>query len=294
MKSQRPFHKIAIIGLGLMGGSLGLAIKRKKMADVVAGYARRARTRKQALAAGAVDEVFARPEPAVRHADLVVFCLPVAAIPALARICAPALAPRAVVTDVGSSKEEIVIRLEALMKSAGARFVGSHPIAGSERQGIDAASAGLYEKAAVILTPTGRTDRWALRKLKSFWTGLGARAAIVSPAIHDRMLARTSHLPHLAAAALALTVGRERPDRIGRFCGPGFGDATRIAEGSPDLWLDIIASNRRAVLYELRAFHSGMARLIQLIDRREFAALMRFLRAGRARRRKLICSKTNR
>ena len=131
MKARRAFNKVAIIGLGLMGGSLGLAIKRKKMARIVAGYARRASTRRQALAAGAVDKVFARPDLAVRDADLVVFCLPVAVIPVLAKACAPALACCAIVTDVGSSKKELVACLEKLASAAGARFVGSHPIAGS-------------------------------------------------------------------------------------------------------------------------------------------------------------------
>ena len=288
MKSRRIFNKVAIIGLGLMGGSLGLAIKRKKLAASVAGYARRARTRKQALAVGAVDQVFAHPAAAVRNADLVVFCVPVSMIPVLAKVCAPAFSTRTVVTDVGSSKKEIVSRLEALVKSAGARFVGSHPIAGSERQGIGAVSARLYEKAVVILTPTPRTDRGALRKLKAFWTALGARVAVVAPEAHDRMLARTSHLPHLASALLAATVGRERPERLARFCGPGFMDATRIAEGSPDLWLDIIASNRRAVLSELRAFQAGISRLIKSMERPDFAAVKRILEQGRSRRRRLI------
>lgn len=288
MKSRRIFRKAAIIGLGLMGGSLGLAIKRNKLAGTVAGYARRARTRRQALAAGAVDRAFAQPAPAVRDADLVVFCVPVSMIPVLAKRCARAFSAGAVVTDVGSSKREIVSRLEAPLKSAGARFVGSHPIAGSERQGIEAASARLYEKAAVILTPTPRTDRQAIHQLKAFWRGLGANVIVTSPEAHDRMLARTSHLPHVTAALLASTVGRERPEQLARFCGPGFMDATRIAEGSPDLWLDIIASNRPALLRELRAYRAGLARLIKSMQRRDFAAVERFLHTSRERRRGLV------
>ncbi len=291
MKTRQAFTKVAILGLGLMGGSLGLAIKRKKLARIVAGYARRARTRRRALAAGAVDAAFDRPDRAVRGADLVVFCLPVAVIPVLARACLPALARNAIVTDVGSSKRELVARLEKLAAAAGARFVGCHPIAGSERQGIAAADARLYENAAVILTPTARTDRRALRRLAAGWRALGARPVVVSPAAHDRILARTSHLPHLAAALLAWTVGRTRPAGLGRFCGHGFRDATRIAEGSPELWRDIIAGNRPAVRRELRILQAGAARLDQLIGRRDWKGLTRFLERSRARRRKLVQGK---
>lgn len=287
MTSNRPLHRVAIIGLGLMGGSLGLAVKRKKLARVVVGYARRARTRKLALANGVVDEVFSRPESAVQNAELVVFCVPVGAIAALAKMCAVALPGRAVVTDVGSIKAALVAQIEPLMANVGASFVGSHPIAGSERQGLAAASARLYDGAVVILTPTPRTAPWALRKIKTFWTGLGARVVMVTPQIHDRLLARTSHLPHLAAALLALTVGRDQPQRLSRFCGPGFLDSTRIAEGSPELWWDIVANNRKAVMRELLAFHGGLSRLIQWMKRHDLDALRRFLEESRLRRRKL-------
>ncbi|MBU4199215.1 MAG: prephenate dehydrogenase/arogenate dehydrogenase family protein [Verrucomicrobia bacterium] len=292
MTSNQPLHRVAIIGLGLMGGSLGLAVKRKKLARVVVGYARRARTRNQALAGGVVDEVFSRPESAVRNADLVIFCVPVGAIPALAKMCASALSGRAVVTDVGSIKAEIVARVEPLVENAGACFVGSHPIAGSERQGLKAASPRLYENAVVILTPTPRTAQRALRKIKLFWSGLGARVVLVSPEAHDRMLARTSHLPHLVAALLASTVGRDQPQRLSRFCGPGFMDATRIAEGSPDLWWDIVAGNRKAVTRELQAFQGGLTRLIQWLKRHDLDALRSFLEESRTRRRKLVHTKT--
>ncbi len=288
LPSRRRFRKAAILGLGLMGGSLGLAIRRRKLADRVVGYARRVRTRRQALDRGAVDQAVADPLAAVRGADLVVFCLPVSLIPRLAKACAPVLAAGAVVTDVGSSKREIVARLETLVRSVGARFVGSHPIAGSERQGLGAASARLYANAVVVLTPTSRTDRAALRQLKAFWAGLGAWVAVLSPEAHDQLLARTSHLPHLVAALLSATVGRRRPTRLAQFCGHGFADSTRIAEGAPDLWLDIIASNRRAILGELRAFQAGLTRLITSIERRDFAAVKRFLERGRSRRRRLV------
>ncbi len=291
MPSARPFRRVAIIGLGLMGGSLGLAIKRKKLSQIVVGYARRARMRRQALAAGVVDEAFARPELAVRDADFVIFCVPVGVIPGLVKLCASSLSDRAVVTDVGSIKAEIVAQAEPVVENAGAWFVGSHPIAGSERQGLKAASPRIYDNAVVILTPTPRTARRALRRIKTFWNGLGARVTVVDPQVHDRMLARTSHLPHLAAALLASTVGRDQPHRLGRFCGPGFMDATRIAAGAPDLWQDIVAGNRKAVLQELQAFNAGLIQLMRWMKFNDLKAVKRFLGQSRTRRQKLVRGK---
>lgn len=291
MTSKKPFHRVAIIGLGLMGGSLGLDIKRKKLARVVVGYARRAWTRHKALAAGVVDETFSRPESAVRDADLVIFCVPVGVIPGLVRQCAPFLSDHAVVTDVGSIKARIVAQVELRVEAAGAWFVGSHPIAGSEQQGLESALPRLYDHAIVILTPTPRTARWALRRVKAFWSGLGTRVMVTDPETHDSVLARTSHLPHLAAALLASTAGRDQSNRYGRFCGSGFMDATRIAAGSPDLWRDIVAGNRKAVTRELQEFHAGLTQLIKWIKHNDLEAVKRFLEQGQARRRKLVRQK---
>src|ERR1035437_3739180 len=151
------FKRVAIIGLGLMGGSLGLAIKQKGLAQVVAGFARRAETRELALELGIVDQVFERPEDAAQAADLAVFCTSVSSIPELIGACRTRLAADGVMTDVGSCKAEIVKRGEALFPRGPVPFIGSHPIAGSERQGIEAASATLYQNALVALTPTRRT-----------------------------------------------------------------------------------------------------------------------------------------
>ncbi len=291
MTAKRPFRCVAILGLGLMGGSLGLAIKRKKLAGAVVGYARRAKTRQQALAAGVVDKAFAHPAAAIRSADLVVFCVPVTAILSLAKTSAASLAPNTIVTDVGSSKETICAHLEPLLHAVGACFVGSHPICGSEQEGLDAAWPRLYEKAAVIVTPTPQTNQLALRKIKRFWRGLGSQVLMVSPKDHDRLLGRTSHLPHLVAALLATTVGRASSHRIGRFCGPGFRDATRIAEGSPSMWQDTILTNRLSVLSELKAFHSALKRLQSCLLRNDAKALQRFLEASRRQRQILVRDK---
>ena len=198
---KRLFNRVAIIGLGLMGASLGLALKRGKIANKVVGFARRPVTRKMALKRRVVDVACDRIEDAVRHADLAVICAPVGIIPGLAKRCLSAAPDATVITDVGSSKSGIVSAIERT--GGNVNFVGSHPIAGSEQHGLDAARAGLYRGAVVALTPTPRTSKKALRAVSRFWRALGAEIIVISPREHDRIVARTSHLPHVIAAMLA-------------------------------------------------------------------------------------------
>lgn len=287
METFACLNRLAIIGLGLMGGSLGMAVKRKRMAKIVTGFARREKTRSQALERGVVDQVYSCLDRAVQGADLVVFCTPVGVISELVKACIPHFADHCVVTDVGSSKEEIVAQLEPVFKQGGSAYVGGHPITGSERHGLEAACPDLYEEAVVALTPTRRTDPAALKRVQVFWQGLGARVVIVSPEEHDRLVARTSHVPHLMAAMLASNVGRDRVDRVRDFCGPGFLDTTRIADGDPDLWRDIIRSNRVAVVQELKTFEQQIRHVTKLLESGDFAGLRRFLKTGRERRWKL-------
>ncbi|MBI2441723.1 MAG: prephenate dehydrogenase/arogenate dehydrogenase family protein [Lentisphaerae bacterium] len=282
------FKRVAIIGLGLMGGSLGLAIKQKGLCRSVAGFARRAETRELALELGIVDQVFERAPDAVQGADVVVFCTSVSSIPELLDTCREQLAPETVLTDVGSCKVEIVRRVEALFRRRPVPFVGGHPIAGSERQGIGAATAVLYQNALVALTPTRRTAPEARAQVERLWQGVGAKVQVMSPQVHDRLLAKTSHLPHLVAALLAACVGRNQPERIGPFCGSGFFDTTRIAEGDPLLWRDIICANRSEVSDELRAFSKQVGHLLDILKTDDPEMIERFLQISRERRRALI------
>ena len=281
------FNRVAIIGLGLMGGSLGLAIKQKGLAKVVAGFARRAETRELALELEIVDQVFERPEDAVQNADLAVFCTSVSSIPELIGTCRTRLAADGVITDVGSCKEEIVQRVEALFPRGRVPFIGSHPIAGSEQQGIEAASATLYQDALVALTPTRRTAPAARAQVTCLWQGLNARVQALSPQAHDHLLAKTSHVPHLVVALLATCVGRTQPRRIGPFCGAGFFDTTRIAEGDPQLWRDIIRANQPAVYNELKAFSREADHLLNIFKSGDLEMLAKFLQTSRERRRAL-------
>ena len=237
----------------------------------------------------AADEVFERPEEAVRDADLTVFCVPILSTPELVKACRNAFAKRCLVTDVGSTKAELTREIEAALKDSDAVYVGSHPIAGSEQQGLDAARADLYERAVVVVTPGARETEWAKAQLTAFWESVGSVVQVMTPEEHDRVMARTSHLPHLIACLLAGTVGRGGDAGvIGRYCGPGFRDATRIADGSPEIWHDIIHSNRQSMAGELEVFKRELESLLRIIQDGDSSRLRVFLDEGRSRRRALL------
>ena len=280
-------NRLAVMGLGLMGGSLAAVIKEKKVVNSVVAYARRAETRRLAQSRCIVDKVYARPEDAVQKADLVVFCTPVGTIVPLVKTCMPYFANNCLVTDVASSKVRIVAELEPLFKKSKAEFIGSHPITGSERYGLAAACSTLYENIVVILTPPTCYDKSALNRLKRFWQSLGAEIRVSSAEEHDRLISRTSHLPHLVAALLSSAVGRCPDKKIRDFCGTGFLDTTRIADGSPQLWQDIISSNQNAVLEELKMFQAQLTNLIKILKANQASELNHFLSQSKIRRRKL-------
>ena len=280
-------ERVAILGLGLMGGSLGLALKARGVR--VVGFARRAHIRARALEMGAVDEVFSDPARAVEGASVVVVCVPVLSAAALLESCRAHLARGALVTDVGSTKAGIVRAARTMLRHTPATFLGSHPIAGSEQQGLAAARVDLYERAVVVLTPVGSEPRGAAKRLERFWASVGARTVRLPPRTHDRIMARTSHLPHLVAAALSVAVGRSpQPPGLRDFCGTGFRDTTRIAEGAADIWLDILQSNRKAIAMELRAFERQVGQVARWLETGRDAPLRAFLEQGRARRKALV------
>jgi prephenate dehydrogenase len=279
---------IAVIGMGLMGGSLGLALRRKGLAHVSA-YARRSETRKLALDMGAVDVIYDTPQAALRGADLAVFCTPVCAMPALAKECMRAFEPGCVVTDVGSTKAELVRDMNSLFRDTTIVFVGSHPMAGSEKSGLDAALTNLYEGAVTAVTPGPGTSESGVHAVMSLWDGVGARVVRLDPVEHDVLVSKTSHLPHLISALLVTTAGRA-PQNTGLplFLGPGFKDTTRIAGGSPDMWHDIVKSNRVAILEELRQYGDALRELTGLIENEDYSGLRNRLEKARSIRAQLL------
>ncbi len=292
--SQFQFHRVAILGPGLMGGSLGMALRRLPLPPHVAVWARRAETREAALRLGVADAAHESPAAVCKDADIVVICTPVSVVPEILRACLHSLSHNALVTDVAGVKAPVVNEADAIMAESSAMFVGSHPIAGAEQQGIDAARADLYQNAVVALTPTPATNPLALSRAQVFWERLGARICVVSPFEHDRLLASTSHLPHLAAAVLALAVARVSPGNglsLGDFCGAGFRDTTRLAAGSSELWSDIVKSNSAMLAEALRSFGAEAQRIAALMEARDFDGIQAFLEEARLARMRVLSSR---
>ena len=256
---------IAILGYGLMGASLALALRKRGFAGRIFGYARREQTRTEALQSGLADAVFPDPSDAVREADMVIVCVPIWTIAQLSKEIIPALKPGAVVTDVGSTKSKLLKTIEPLFTGSDACFVGSHPIAGSEKTGIEAGDPDLYEGRLTVVCPAAQTEDRAKQAVIDLWKGAGSEVVEMSPAEHDAMLASTSHLPHMVAAALARAVAEQNPSKRAAFCGTGFKDTTRVASGSADMWVDIIDTNREALEEELDRFHEELQGLIRIL-----------------------------
>lgn len=277
--------KVAIIGLGLMGSSLGLALKKRGLARVT-GYARREETRALALERGVCDEVFDSPEQAVTGADMAVLCVPVLAMGALVDQCRNSLKSGCILTDVGSTKEELCADITARLDGMDVVFVGSHPMAGSDKTGLESAREDLYEGAVVILTPKEGVAEDIIGRLKELWQSVGGVVSIMAPAEHDRIIARTSHLPHIVASILVSSVLGSDASVAG-YCGTGFRDTSRIAGGSEDIWHDIVKSNSSAVLSELKEFEKMLGRVKGLVEAGDFEELRRFLAEARRLRREL-------
>jgi cyclohexadieny/prephenate dehydrogenase len=263
---------ITIVGAGLIGGSLGLAAKQRGLARTVRGVGRQQASLERARALGVIDEGFLDPRAAVAEASLVVFCTPVDRIAEQVLAYAPLCSAGTLLTDAGSTKGTIVAAVEANLPP-GIEFVGSHPLAGSEKRGPDHADANLFEGRWTVVTRTPRTAPAALQKIVAFWQAVGARVTIMTPGDHDRALAMTSHLPHLVAAALAGILPVELHD----LTATGFQGTTRIAAGDPGLWTAIFEHNRDALLAALEPFDERLRQFHVALENRDGAAILDLL-----------------
>ncbi len=279
-----PRH-VSILGLGLMGGSIGLALRARFPEVRRTGWSRRASTREQALASGVVNEAFATPPDAVRGAELDVLCGPIMSIPAVLRECADALAPGAVVTDVGSTKEWLANEVPPVLAGTQAVFVGSHPMCGSEQQGLSAARAELYHGALVAVIPGPAA---ATAAVEAFWSGLGARPVRMDAPEHDLRVAAISHMPHVAAALVVEAALRGRDPGRDMMIAGGFRDTTRVASGPADVWIDILRTNRGAVGEQLAALETALAGVRRLLAEEDWAGLEAWLDACRKSRGEIL------
>lgn len=279
------WHKVTLVGVGLLGGSLGQALKARALAERVTGYVRRQESIAEALRFKAVDDATCDLAEAVRGADLLVLCTPLLQMGALARQLLQHAQPGAIVTDVGSVKASLVGELEPLFASRGIHFVGSHPMAGSEKMGVSAARPDLFVRACCVVTPTGQSNPEAVRRVEDLWTGVGGRLLRLDPGQHDALVSRTSHLPHVLAAHLASYVlDPAAPAEQRLLCAGGFKDSTRIAAGSPEMWRDIVTMNRAQVSAALKDFSRALADFQLRLERNDPAEIESFFKQARERR----------
>lgn len=283
---SESFGRVAIIGVGLIGGSLACALRAQGAAEHVVGCGRDRRNLERAVELGVIDAWTHDPAEAVRGADLVVVAVTLGATADILARIAPVLAPQAIITDVGSAKRCVLEAARAqLPPTHYARFVAGHPIAGSEQSGVEAAKADLYVRHRVILTPVADTDREALATVRRVWECVGADVLDMDADLHDEVLAATSHLPHLLAYALVdCLLGLDSPVDVFDFAAGGFRDFTRIASSSPAMWRDIAIQNRRALLAVCTRFEATLATLRRAVEAGDAQALeTAFARAKRAR-----------
>ena len=281
------FKQVTIIGVGLIGGSLGMLLKRDALADAVVGVGRRVENLKTAVELGAIDRYVSDAREGVRDADLVILATPVDTYERHLKEWGPSLRSGAIVSDVGSVKGALVEQAETVLPKS-ARFVGAHPIAGKEKTGVAAGSVTLFKGARCILTPTKRTDPEALRDIRGLWEAAGSIVLTMDPVLHDKVLGAVSHLPHAVAFALinALTEVQQGTPELDllAFSGGGLRDTTRIAASSPEMWRDIFLWNRENLVAQIEVYERHLRKLKDLIQSGDGPAIERELdRAKRVR-----------
>ena len=277
--------KLVIFGVGLIGGSLALALKRAGAVQHVVGVGRGGENLRNALELGVVDQAETNAAHAVVDAEIIVLATPVAQIPAVMAAIAPHLSGNVIITDVGSTKSDVINNARQQLPQHIARFIAGHPIAGAEKSGVTAARADLFEGKNVVLTPTAETDPQALEMVRQLWQTTGAKVSEMSAAAHDDIFAAVSHLPHLLAFALVDEIAsRPNAAQLFGFAASGFRDFTRIAGSSPEMWRDISLANREALLNELSAYQNELLRLRTLLEKSDGDGLQAlFEQASQAR-----------
>lgn len=278
-------ERLAIIGVGLIGGSLARALRAAGAVGSVVGCGRDRDHLERARELGVIDDWSDDPATAVRGADMVMLAMPVGATEAVLRALAPGLDADAVITDAGSAKGSVVAAAERVFGQVPARFVPGHPVAGTEYSGVEASFATLFHDRRVILTPLAHTDPGAVERVRRLWSSAGAAVEEMDVARHDRMLAATSHLPHMLAYALVDQVAAMEPDdAVFRYAAGGFRDFTRIASSSPAMWRDIVLANRDALLPLLDTYHAYLHTLRSAMESGDGDALIASFRRAKAAR----------
>ncbi|RJQ30848.1 MAG: prephenate dehydrogenase [Actinobacteria bacterium] len=290
------FRQVTIIGTGLVGGSLGLAIKKLDNPPKVIGVARNQETLDKAIAKKAIDKGYLDTTKAVSGSDLVFLAVPVGSIANVLKEIAPYLDKGAIVSDVGSTKSNIVAEAEELLPKT-VNFIGGHPMTGSEQFGVEHASANLFKNSYYILTPTKKTDTTAFQKLHSLLNKIGANVIAVDIEKHDLIVATISHLPHIIASALMSLASKQTKEGQASqenwllLAAGGFRDTTRIAASNPDMWLDICLENKEAILDNIKAYQEVLSKMASLIEASDNKKLLKALEEARVARVNLPIAK---
>jgi len=275
-----------IFGVGLIGGSVALALKKANhYAPHIVGVGRGGSSLKVALNLGVIDEASDNVEQAIKDADMVLIATPVAQTPDILRAIKPHLTSGTIITDAGSTKSDVLLYAHNILGNLSAQFVGGHPIAGAEKSGVSAASSDLFLNKNVVLTPTDKTQLHAINAVLEMWQNCGAKVTNMTAASHDSIFAAVSHLPHLLAFALVNNLAaRPNSDQLFGFAASGFRDFTRIAGSSPEMWRDISLANKTALLSELSAYQAELSSLKTMLENEDGASLQAlFERASLAR-----------
>lgn len=276
---------MTILAPGLLGASLGMAASKFALCRRIHVWARRAESRADCLAADWCTAAFADPGESVRESDLVIICTPVDMITPMLSKIGHGLKPSALVTDVGSTKSRIC-RLSSTAVSGKATFIGSHPMAGSEKSGMQHADADLFKDRACLVTPLEETPAQAIDSLVLFWKSLGMEVSTMSPEKHDEIVAHISHLPHMLASLLCLQLSRQ-PASWQAFSGPGLRDTTRVAAGGPEIWRSIFEENKEELLRSISGFERELATMRSHILNGEWAQVRHLLDLGKSYREAL-------
>ena len=283
------WNKVTLVGVGLLGGSLGQAIKKRRLARSVVGFVRRKESLRECLRFKAVVHATLDLHEAISGADLIVLCTPISRMPELLKQMLRSIKPGAVITDVGSVKGSVVRELESLASKAAAHYVGSHPMAGAEKMGVCWARPDLFSGAVCIVTPTRATNRHALRQVQNLWAAVGARVMTLTPEQHDEWVSRTSHLPHVVAATLTnVVLGNSASRKESTLCANGFRDTTRIASGSPEMWRDIAIANRRNIARALDRFSKELLEFKSALMKNDEAAIAKYFERAKSSRDKWV------
>ncbi len=280
---MKPFNKIAIIGVGLIGGSIGKALKKHRLGRQVTGIFRRKSSLKRAIRAKAVDSGTLDMKKGVSDADLVIIATPVSLIPSMAKKAAPFMKAGSILTDAGSVKVFVEREVRRYLRK-GVYFVGAHPMAGSEKTGVGAARSDLFRGAVTIVTNSGATDKKSLKRIKDLWARLGSVVVVMSPAEHDRRVALTSHLPHIVAQSICLAVDKDNL----KYAAGGFRDTTRIALSDPCMWNDIFKANKKEIVTALDNVVDDLIKFKSLIRKRAFTAILSRSKKARTIREKCL------